>query len=358
MVSGPRPRIETEGEGERPFEPPPALRSAAAPASSPDAPIPAARPTPSPPAVPPVSVPPLPEDADPHGASARPAEPGLPWPAPRIEAEAAPAARLTPLELPPLREPRQPWSMPALTLTGCVVLGLGLAALQAGNFVADQFARSPPLGWITLAVTLGGFGLIGTGLLRELRGLLGVRAVDRLRQDLAGPDPLARQRAARAWLRSLPDGPALLPAIDAVNDPDAILALLRAGPETTLRARADALGRTAALQVVAGMAAAPAPALVVLLVSWRGLRLLRQVATAYGLRPGVLGTLGLLRRTALAAGATAVTEVAVNAATHGLLSSPLLQHLAGEMAGGAVAARRMVVLARAAAVACSPVPRE
>jgi len=41
-----------------------------------------------------------------------------------------------------------------------------------------------------------------------------------------------------------------------------------------------------------------------------------------------------------------------------VLSTPLLTHLAGEMAGGAVAARRLVVLARAAAVACSPVPRE
>ncbi len=282
--------------------------------------------------------------------------PGLP--APRIEAEDVPAARLQATELVVAALPRQGWSMPALALSGCVVLGLGLAGLQAGNFVADQFARGAVLGWVTLGVCAAGFGLIGTGLVRELRGLLALRAVDRLRRDLAGTDAGRRQRAARAWLRHLPDGPALLPAIDAVNDPDAILALLRAGPEATLRARADALGRTAALQVVAGMAAAPAPALVVLLVSWRGLRLLRQVAAAYGLRPGMLGTIGLLRRTALAAGAAAVTEVAVNAAAHGLLTMPVLQHLAGEMAGGAVAARRMVVLARAAAVACSPVPRE
>jgi len=71
----------------------------------------------------------------------------------------------------------------------------------------------------------------------------------------------------------------------------------------------------------------------------------------------VLGTLSLLRRTALAAGATAVTEVAMNTAAHAVLSTPLLAHLAGEMAGGAVAARRMVVLARATAVACTPLPQ-
>jgi putative membrane protein len=46
--------------------------------------------------------------------------------------------------------------------------------------------------------------------------------------------------------------------------------------------------------------------------------------------------------------------VAINSATRAVLSNPLLQHLAGDVAGAGVAARRMVVLARAAAAACSP----
>ena len=213
------------------------------------------------------------------------------------------------------------------------------------------------LGWVTLAVAVLGFGLILLGFAREVRALLRLRGVDRLRRDLAGSDAQTRIRAARHWLGEVDGGAALLPPLAALNDPDAIVPLLRAGIEAGLRARADALGRRAALQVVAGMAATPAPSLVVLLVSWRGLRLVRQVASLYGLRPGVLGTLSLLRRTALAAGATAVTEVAMNTAAHAVLSTPLLAHLAGEMAGGAVAARRMVVLARATAVACTPLPQ-
>jgi len=60
----------------------------------------------------------------------------------------------------------------------------------------------------------------------------------------------------------------------------------------------------------------------------------------------------------LAAGAVAGVEVAANTAAHALLSNPLMQHVAGDMAGAGVAARRMMVLARAAAVACSPVPPE
>nr|WP_321983479.1 DUF697 domain-containing protein [uncultured Lichenicoccus sp.] len=281
---------------------------------------------------------------------------------PRIEAEAGSASRLEPqvVDTVPLavaadREPAR-WSTPALMLGGASILAIGLAALQTGNFVAAEFARNAVLGWLTLAVSVLGFGLILSGIVRELRALFRLRSVDRLRLELASPDAAIRTRAARRWLGEVEGGAALLPALAGLNDPDAVVPLLRAGVEVLLRARSDALGRRAALQVVAGMAATPAPSLVVLLVSWRGLRLIRQVAAVYGMRPGLLGTLALLRRSALAAGAAAVTEVAVNTAAHAALSTPLLAHLAGEMAGGAVAARRMTVLARATAVACSPLP--
>jgi putative membrane protein len=49
--------------------------------------------------------------------------------------------------------------------------------------------------------------------------------------------------------------------------------------------------------------------------------------------------------------------MAVNAATHALFAHPLLRHLAGDVAGAGVAVRRMIVLARAAAAACSPLSR-
>lgn len=282
---------------------------------------------------------------------------------PRIETETSRADRLdiAPEALPVVAttatEPADPrWGMPILVLAGCGVLALGLAALQTGNFVAAQFARSRLLGALTLLVALAGFGLILLGIWRELRALAALHGVDRLRRDLVSDDPQARIAAARRWLDRVEGGAVLRPALDALNDPDAVLPLLRAGMEAKLRARADALGRKAAMQVVAGMAATPAPSLVVVLISWRGLRLIRQIASLYGLRPSLFGTLGLLRRTAFAATATAVTEAAINTAAHAVLSTPLLTHLAGEMAGGAVAARRMIVLGRAASVACTPLP--
>ena len=277
---------------------------------------------------------------------------------PRVLIEDATAPRLEP-ELPvalPNLDSAPPARAAALALAGVSVLVVGLAALQTGNFVAGQFDRAAWLGWLTLAVAVTGFGLMIAAVAGELRGLVALGRVDRLRAELGSADAVRIHAAARSWAARMPDAKALLPAIDALNDPDAILALLRAGPMATLRARSDALGRVAAFQTAAGITAMPAPGLAVLLVTWRGIRLIRQVAALHGVRPGLLGTLGLVRRSVLAAGLVAGSEAAVNAATHALLSNPLLTHALGEMAGAGVAARRMVLLARSTAAACSPLP--
>ncbi len=241
-----------------------------------------------------------------------------------------------------------------LALAGVAVLAIGLAALQTGDFVAAQFDRAAWLGWLTLAVAVLGFGLLLAAVWRELSGLFALARVDRLRNALASGDARRIHAAARLWVATLPEAATLMPAIDAANDPDAIFALLRAGPIAEMRARSDALGRSAAFQTAAGIVATPAPALVVLLVAWRGLRLVRQVAALHGMRPGLFGTLGLLRRTMLAAGLVAGSEAAINAAAHAVLSNPLLAHAFGDMAGAGVAARRMILLARATAAACNP----
>ncbi len=278
-------------------------------------------------------------------------------PLPRIELEDAEAPRL---------EAGLPMVLAApavadrgtlkLLLGGAGVLAAGFAALGSANFVTAQFARSPTLGWLTLAVAVAGFGLIGAGVWRELRGLLALRSVDRLRAAVTASDIAALKAAIRPWLSAQPDGAALIAALAPIEDPAAALALLRAGPVAALRARADALGRTAAVQVFAATAALPAPAFDGLLVAWRGTRLVRQVAELHGMRPGTLATLALLRRTALSAASVVAVDLATDTAARAFLSNPLLRHVAGDVAGAGVAARRMMVLARAAAAACSPLP--
>ena len=179
--------------------------------------------------------------------------------------------------------------------------------------------------------------------------------VDRLRDEFASGETDRVQRAARRWLERLPRHSEIVPALAAADTPESVLALLRSGPVQALRDATDVLGRTAALQSVAIVAATASPALDVLAVGWCRVRLIRQVGALHGMRPGMLGTLALLRKTALAAATVAAAEIAVNAATHAMVSHPLLRHLAGDVAGAGVAARRMIVLARAAAVACSTI---
>lgn len=275
-------------------------------------------------------------------------------PEPFYEVEAKPAPRLEPEPILLELDPAPRLSTPALALAGVSVLAVGFTGLGAANFVVDQFARSAALGWVTLSVAVAGFGLVGAGIWRELRALWALGHVDHLRADLRSGEAGRIADAARRWATEI--DPALLPALREFNDPDAALALLRAGPAGRLRDQADVLGRTAAVQVVAGIAAMPSPALDVALVAWRGVRLVRQVAALYGLRPGLLGTMSLLRRTAMSATVVGAVEFAGNTAAHALLSNPLLAHALGNVAGAGVAARRMTVLARATAAACDPVP--
>ncbi len=275
---------------------------------------------------------------------------------PRIELEPALAPRLeADLVVMPPPLPTPPSTL-GLAIAGAVVLGVGLAALQTANFVTDQFSRSATLGWLTLLVAGSGFGLIGIAALREWRGLLGLRRVDHLRGDFIADNPAHLRTAAQAWLKRLPDPDPIGPAIDAADTPEAIMGLLRAGPLAALRARTDALARTAAIQVFTASAAIPSPIFDGLLVAWRGLRLIRQVAELHGMRPGLLATLSLLRRTALSAAMVVSTDVAVSTALQAVTTHPLLRHVAGDVAGATVAARRMLLLGRAAAAACSPLP--
>lgn len=284
-------------------------------------------------------------------------EGGASFRGPRIVVVDSTAPRLDPA-MPEASLDERPPRLGAIgqAVAGVAVLALGLSALTAANFVADQFARSAWLGWATLGVTGAGFGLIGAGVWRELRGVLALRGVDRVRADLASGDGGRIRSAALEWAGEVPQAAGVMPGLRAANDPDAMLALLRAGPSEALRAEADALGRAAAVQMVAGVAAMPSPALDVALIAWRGVRLVRQVAALYGVRPGVVGTVSLLRRTLTSATLVGAAEVATNAAARAVLSNPLLAHALGEVAGAGVAARRMLVLARATASACDPVP--
>ena len=276
-------------------------------------------------------------------------------PEPFLFLEADEAPRLEAVALTLSTPTRAGWQR-SPALIGVLIISVSFPVLWGWWLVSALFERWSALGWVGLAALLTGFGLIGLGIGRELRGLSALRRVDQLRAEFASGEAERIQLAARRWLEGLPQYSGLMPALAVAGTPEPVLALLRSGPARDLQAATDGLGRAAALQSIAVVAATPSPAMDVLTIGWCGVRLIRQIAVLHGMRPGILGTMALLRKTALAAATVAATEFAVNTATHAVVSHPLLRHLVGDIAGAGVAARRMIVLARTAAVACSPLP--
>lgn len=255
----------------------------------------------------------------------------------------------------PKPEPRG-WSALSLGAAGLAVLLVGLSALDVANFVADQFARATWLGGATLAVAVVGYGLIAWAFLRELRGLWSLGAVDRARASFARGDYVAARQATLGWAGRVPAAAVALPALRGANDLDTLRALLEAGPLAELDRAAEKAGRSAAAQAFAATAVVPSPALDAIFFAWRGIRLVREVAAIHGLRPGIAGTVALLRRAVFEAGTVAAADMAIDAATRAIVTNPLIEKVAGEAGKGAVAARRMLMLARAAARACRIVP--
>lgn len=272
-------------------------------------------------------------------------------PAPRLdfgwEQQVAPAVQ---------KPERRGWSALSLAAGGLAVLLVGLSLLDVANFVHDQFARATWLGVATLVVAVLGYGLIAWAFLRELRGLWSLGAVDRARAAFAAGDYVAARQAALAWAARTPAAASALPALRGANELDTLTALLEAGPLAELDRAANAAGRTAAAQAFAATAVVPSPALDAVFFAWRGIRLVREVAVIHGLRPGIAGTFALLRRAVFEAGTVAAADVAIDAATRAIVTNPLIEKVAGEAGKGAVAARRMLMLARAAARACRIVP--
>jgi putative membrane protein len=284
-----------------------------------------------------------------------------PAPPPRIilDDAAAPPARLDfgwEKAVAAVAPPRGGWSGAALVASGIGVLLLGLSVLDAGNFVAAQFARAAWLGWLTLLVALAGFGLIGAAIWREARGYAALARVDRARAAAARGDAAALAVELQRWQRRLPPGRPRIEGLEGMPA-DAARALVEARLLAPLAEEAAGLGRAAAMQAFAVTAVSPSPGLDAVIFAWRGIRLVRQVAALHGMRPGLAGTIALLRRIATDAAMVAATDIAVDAMVRAVLSSRLAEHVAGEAAAGAVAARRMILLARATDEACRILPR-
>ena len=258
--------------------------------------------------------------------------------------------------------PAAPGIGPMLWVTiGLGILVVGGSFLSLIGFVTDQMARSVFLGWTSLAVMGAGVLAILGGIGREIVAYRRLTHVDILRRKLTPPAvPVDAARAAcAAWLRTvapnLKDTDSIRLALNGCATTEEVRAMLAHRAIEPLRAQAAVLGARAASQGAAMVAIIPSPALEGLAAGLRSLKLIRDVASLYGLRPGVTVTMGLLRRSAMtAASVYGAKEIAAAAAAHMFADAPVLRSIASAAPGAGITARRIYLLARTVAEACSP----
>ena len=241
-------------------------------------------------------------------------------------------ADLLPAPATPVRTTRKlgRWLFGALAALVLVALGFDTADL-----LARAFATSIALGVLValLAATAGiaAIAMLVTELLslRRLRRIEELRAeAGRLEVDVPGG---RADRFAGSLVALYADRPELAPALARVRDHvtdahdehevvrlldrEVLSPLDRAAYQRVLRASRDTAVATAL---------SPAALLDFAVVLWRNLKLVREIASLYGARPGYVGSLRLLRRMLANIAVAGVTESA--------------HHVAVEALGGSLAA--------------------
>ena len=246
---------------------------------------------------------------------------------------------------------------------GLLTLLIGYVLLSFISFIVSMFERHFILGGTALVVLVFGVGLIGRAVLIELRGMASLSSVTSLRAILADPRaPIEQSRAAAlTWARAVAleveEVGRCLPEIESAVTRDQLIGILRSAVVSWITPRVAAVGRRQAGVSFVGAAASPAPALDALIVLWRGVVVIREVAALYGIRPGAAGMLKLLADTSLSAAATAAADAAGSAMAQQFMTSAVAARLGGEAAGASMAALRILRLSRVASIACSPLPR-
>jgi putative membrane protein len=244
----------------------------------------------------------------------------------------------------------------AIVVIGLLSLIAGVAILELGNFAAAQFDRARWLGWLTVALLAPASAAVLWSAVREWRGLAALKTADKIRTGLRSENLKVARTQAYNWLKAIGATPEVVSLVQSAKDAETLRSLLRTGPLAKLDQEVSALGRTAALRVLAATAVSPWPGVDGVIVIWQGLRLVRQVATLYGLQPGTLGTVRLLRRVTTDASTVAAADIAVSALTEAVFNSSVGGALVGQATGSAIAARRILRLTCAVAQSCRPIP--
>ncbi len=247
-------------------------------------------------------------------------------------------------------------------IAGLFSLWAGLAATQ---LIEDLFARSALLGWIgtgLLALVLTSACAI---IVREMFGLWRLKRLGTTQADAAraiSADDAQAAAATLADLNSIYDGrpdmrwglAQLAEHSQAIMDPADRIKLAERDLLCALDGEANRIIARAARRVSVVTAIAPA-ALDIALVGAQNLRMMREIATLYGGRPGTLGTMRLVRMVAghlAVTGGLALSDGVISA----VIGKGLIGRLSARFGEGAVNGILTARIGLAAMELCRPLP--
>jgi putative membrane protein len=303
----------------------------------------------------------------PRQPASRPRRPRA-GPAPEIVMEPdEPEAPLVPAE--------PPVSVGSLSQTmrwGSLLLTTGFSlmvlwfTLSVSQFIEALFARSAALGWVGAALAvlfaLAVIAIIG----REIYGLIRLNALGSIQEDAARAITANDSKAAgeavqhlKRLYRGRGDLSAGLAALDRhagdIMDPADRIRLAERDVVAKLDEAANRIITRASRRVTLTTALLPTPALDILFVAAQNLRMLNELATLYGGRPGTLGTFRLAR---MVVGHLAVTGgiALTDSLTQHVLGRGLLGRLSARFGEGAVNGIMTARIGLAALDVCRPLP--
>ncbi|MFO1091140.1 MAG: TIGR01620 family protein [Hyphomicrobiales bacterium] len=255
---------------------------------------------------------------------------------------------------------------------GSVLLSSGFSllvlwfSLSITKFIEDLFAHSPALGWVGLVLAalfvLAVIAIIG----REIWGLVRLNALGSIQEDAARAITANDSKAAEAAVRHVqrlyrgrPELGVGLAALERhgrdIMDPADRIRLAERDVVSRLDETANRMITRAARRVTLTTALLPTPALDMLFVAWQNLRMMSELATLYGGRPGTLGTFRLAR---LVIGHLAVTGgiALTDSLTQHVLGRGVLGRLSSRFGEGAVNGMMTARIGLAALDVCRPLP--
>ncbi len=258
--------------------------------------------------------------------------------------------------------PAQPANSAWFALAGLTTLLVVWAVFSSISFILALGNLSLVLGILAGLGIAAGLALIAYAGVREWRGYKRLAQVDALRAALSehAVTPLDRAKlAALSWLDKVlslgTERSAIEAAIRAASSRPELRLILEARVDAPLRTRAGQIGTSAALQGASLIAISPHASWDAVIAGLRGLAVIRQVASLYGLRPGPVVTVVLMRKVAWTAAGTAGVDLLANSFTDQVLGSlPVIKHIAAALPGSSLAAMRLYRLAGMTAASCSP----